>query len=69
MDPEEQKQYWRSLYRSFRDWEIVTRCHSKFNALEDKTRLAELWDCEVQSEEIGPEQAVWHLYVFEHDGY
>ncbi len=69
MDPEEQKQYWRFQYRSFREWEIVTRCNSKFNAQEDEARLAELWDCEVQPGEAGPEQAVWYVYVFEHDGY
>ncbi len=46
MDPEERKRYWRSRYRSFRNWRIVGHYNFKKEAQKEVTRLAEIWGCE-----------------------
>ena len=69
MDPDERKRYWRSRYRSFRNWRIVSHYNSKREAQQEEARLAEIWGCEAPPDGIGPEQASWYVYVFAHDGY
>ncbi len=69
IDPDSRRRFWRSRYRSFRNWRIVDHYNSKREAQQEVTRLAKIWGCEAPPNGIGPEQASWYVYVFAHDGY
>ena len=63
--------HWESQYSgSFRNWQVLEEHYSKSAAQARETQLAKKhYGCEFNPGGEGPENATWHVYYFEHDGF
>ena len=65
----ERRAFWESQYpRTLKNWQVVYTCYTKSDAQFHENRLALAYSCEAAAGGVGPENATWYIYYFEHNG-
>lgn len=70
-NPEARKAFWKTQYKNFRDWQIVSNGLTREQAQTMETDLANKYACEAWhgGNEPNNPNLTWSVYAFNHDGY